>query len=184
MNQEVRITSPSEPKLNAILQYLSARTGKIVTRDELLENVWGEYGSDEALNQAISKLRKYLKKHALENIIETLPREGYRLTQSLNLITQLNNTTTNQTNVYASFETLQANNNEHETIIENIHLKKENKLLKITLAVVSASLIIAIIYTVYHSTQHVKVIKHRTPAAIQDNATEGTDKLTVSDSNL
>ena len=55
---------------------LVQRGQAIVTRDEFLETVWDNDGSDEALTQAISRLRKILGDNTL---IETVPRTGYRL---------------------------------------------------------------------------------------------------------
>lgn len=65
-----------EPRLAGVLDLLVRRAGAPVTRDEFLETVWDEDGSDEALNQAISRLRRLLGQAGL---IVTLPRLGYRL---------------------------------------------------------------------------------------------------------
>jgi DNA-binding winged helix-turn-helix (wHTH) protein len=65
-----------EPRLAGVLDLLVRRGGAPVTRDEFLETVWDEDGSDEALNQAISRLRRLLGR---SDLILTLPRVGYRL---------------------------------------------------------------------------------------------------------
>ncbi|WP_417493913.1 winged helix-turn-helix domain-containing protein [Maricaulis sp.] len=65
-----------EPRLAGVLDLLVRRAGAPVTRDEFLESVWDEDGSDEALNQAISRLRRLLGR---SDLIQTLPRVGYRL---------------------------------------------------------------------------------------------------------
>lgn len=65
-----------EPRLAGVLDLLVRRAGSPVTRDEFLETVWDEDGSDEALNQAISRLRRLLGQ---ADLIVTLPRVGYRL---------------------------------------------------------------------------------------------------------
>tara|TARA_R110002094_G_C4920183_1_gene211523 strand:- start:931 stop:1503 length:573 start_codon:yes stop_codon:yes gene_type:complete len=65
-----------EPRLAGVLDLLVRRGGAPVTRDEFLETVWDEEGSDEALNQAISRLRRLLGR---SDLILTLPRVGYRL---------------------------------------------------------------------------------------------------------
>lgn len=65
-----------EPRLAGVLDLLVRRAGAPVTRDEFLETVWDEDGSDEALNQAISRLRRLLGR---SDLILTLPRVGYRL---------------------------------------------------------------------------------------------------------
>jgi DNA-binding winged helix-turn-helix (wHTH) protein len=65
-----------EPHLAGVLHLLARRGISPVTRDEFLETVWEEDGSDEALNQAISRLRRLLGDASL---IRTLPRIGYSL---------------------------------------------------------------------------------------------------------
>tara|TARA_R110000868_G_scaffold51823_10_gene163883 strand:+ start:5937 stop:6524 length:588 start_codon:yes stop_codon:yes gene_type:complete len=65
-----------EPRLAGVLDLLVRRAGAPVTRDEFLDTVWDEDGSDEALNQAISRLRRLLGR---ADLIVTLPRVGYRL---------------------------------------------------------------------------------------------------------
>ena len=65
-----------EPRLAGVLDLLVRRAGAPVTRDEFLETVWDEDGSDETLNQAISRLRRLLGR---ADLILTLPRVGYRL---------------------------------------------------------------------------------------------------------
>jgi len=65
-----------EPRLAGVLHLLARRGISPVTRDEFLETVWEEDGSDEALNQAISRLRRLLGDASL---IRTLPRVGYSL---------------------------------------------------------------------------------------------------------
>ena len=65
-----------EPRLRGVFALLVQRGRTIITRDEFLETVWDNEGSDEALTQAISRLRKILGESTL---IETVPRIGYRL---------------------------------------------------------------------------------------------------------
>lgn len=65
-----------EPKLAGVLALLVAQAGAPVTRDALLDAVWGDAGSDEALTQAVSRLRRLLGD---ADAIATLPRVGYQL---------------------------------------------------------------------------------------------------------
>ncbi|WP_300527730.1 winged helix-turn-helix domain-containing protein [Maricaulis sp.] len=65
-----------EPRIAGVLALLVQRNGEAVTRDEFLDTVWDEDGSDEALTQAISRLRHLLGDR---DLIKTLPRIGYRL---------------------------------------------------------------------------------------------------------
>lgn len=68
-----------EPRLAGVLALLIQRGEDAVTRDEFLDTVWDEDGSDEALTQAISRLRQLLGDRSL---IQTLPRLGYRLSMA------------------------------------------------------------------------------------------------------
>lgn len=69
------------PKAVEVLLCLASSPGALVTRDELIHEVWGDdHGSDESLNKAVVDIR-----HALHDdpdhrtFIQTLPRRGYRL---------------------------------------------------------------------------------------------------------
>jgi|CXWL01.1.fsa_nt_gi DNA-binding winged helix-turn-helix (wHTH) protein len=69
-----------EPRLFAVLMKLASADGGAVGRDQLLECWPDASGSDEALTQVISSLRRILgdtkRPHRL---IITLPKSGYRL---------------------------------------------------------------------------------------------------------
>lgn len=69
------------PKAAEVLLCLAARPNEVVTRNELLNRVWGAgMGSAEALNHAISALRTALDDHSDNpRLIQTVPRRGYRL---------------------------------------------------------------------------------------------------------
>ncbi|MCZ6871210.1 MAG: winged helix-turn-helix domain-containing protein, partial [Gammaproteobacteria bacterium] len=70
-----------EPKQMEVLVYLAEHAGDVVTRDELLENVWtGMVVGDEALSRVVSLLRNHLDDDTRQPIfIQTIPRRGYRL---------------------------------------------------------------------------------------------------------
>ena len=72
-----------KPRAVEVLLYLAERPFELVTRDELLQAVWGENtGSSEALTHVVSELRSCCKDHANSpSLIQTLPRRGYRLLQ-------------------------------------------------------------------------------------------------------
>lgn len=64
-----------------VLLCLATRPGELVSREELLEKVWGkDAGSQEALSHAIGEIRHALHDQA-ENptFVQTLPKRGYRL---------------------------------------------------------------------------------------------------------
>ena len=73
------VTLRLEPRLAGLLSVLVQQAGQTISRADLLALVWDEDGSDEALTQAISRLRRGLGDKAL---IATVPRIGYRLTQA------------------------------------------------------------------------------------------------------
>ena len=64
-----------------IFTYLLANKGNIVTRDELMTDLWNNdsYINDNALNVNISRLRTKLKDFGYENAIETRKGQGYIL---------------------------------------------------------------------------------------------------------
>jgi len=81
-----RVTGPSAsahlpPKAMEVLLSLAATPGELVTRDTLIEEVWGtEQGSPEALSHAVSEIRHALSDHRDDpRFIQTLPKRGYRL---------------------------------------------------------------------------------------------------------
>ena len=69
------------PKVFAVLRVLVENSGHLVTKDDLLKQVWPDSFVEEgALNRAVSVLRKALDDHpAGQKYIETVPKRGYRL---------------------------------------------------------------------------------------------------------
>jgi DNA-binding winged helix-turn-helix (wHTH) protein len=71
---------PLRPKSFAVLLYLAQHGGRLVTKDELLSNVWrGVTVDEELLRGYIRELRRLLgdDPHS-PKLIETVPRRGYR----------------------------------------------------------------------------------------------------------
>ncbi|MBX7170241.1 MAG: winged helix-turn-helix domain-containing protein [Pyrinomonadaceae bacterium] len=67
---------PIPPKALEILILLVKKQGEIVSRNELLENVWRETFVEESnINYTISLIRKALGE---KDLIQTIPRRGYR----------------------------------------------------------------------------------------------------------
>ena len=67
------------PQAGEILKVLAAKPGEIVTKDELMQTVWGNIAvSDDSLVQCVIEIRKALgdDKH---RIVRTLPKRGYVL---------------------------------------------------------------------------------------------------------
>lgn len=69
------------PKAVEVLLCLARKPGDLVTREDLLDCVWGSgHGSQEALSHAVSEIRHALDDHPdSPHYIQTLPRRGYRL---------------------------------------------------------------------------------------------------------
>ena len=79
-----------EPKVLEVLLALARRDGDLVTKDELIEEVWdGKAFSDEPILRCISLLRGHFHDKKPFKVIETLPRRGYRLLQPVVLLSTL-----------------------------------------------------------------------------------------------
>jgi len=70
-----------EPKVMDLLVYMAEHSGEVLSRDELLDDVWqGAVVGYEALTNAVIKLRKAFDDDARHpRVIETYPKKGYRL---------------------------------------------------------------------------------------------------------
>jgi TolB-like protein/Flp pilus assembly protein TadD/DNA-binding winged helix-turn-helix (wHTH) protein len=77
------------PKAMEVLLCLASNPGDLVTRESLLERVWGPgQGSHEALAHTVRDIRRALGDDASEpRYIQTIPRRGYRLIQVPKLVT-------------------------------------------------------------------------------------------------
>ncbi|WDE06711.1 winged helix-turn-helix domain-containing protein [Thalassomonas viridans] len=70
-----------EPKVFSLLTALLSANGALVTRDELIKQVWqGRIVGEGAINRTVSLLRGHFSALGCENVIETVPTQGYRLT--------------------------------------------------------------------------------------------------------
>lgn len=69
------------PTAMEVLLCLASSGGELVTRESLIEKVWGaDQGSQEALSHAVSEIRHALDDHPDDpKFVQTLPRRGYRL---------------------------------------------------------------------------------------------------------
>lgn len=74
--EQVRV----EPRVMDVLVHLAARAGEVVSKEELVEQVWqGRYVTDDVLTVTIHALRKALGDDARQpRYIETVQRRGYR----------------------------------------------------------------------------------------------------------
>ncbi len=73
------------PKLMNLLQQLALSDGELVSREHLLEIVWGgTIVNDEVVSRAVAELRQALGDDAKQpTFIETIPKRGYRLIQAV-----------------------------------------------------------------------------------------------------
>jgi tetratricopeptide (TPR) repeat protein/DNA-binding winged helix-turn-helix (wHTH) protein len=69
------------PKAIEVLLCLASSPGELVTRETLIEEVWGaDHGSREALSHTVSDIRHALHDNADNpKFVQTLPKRGYRL---------------------------------------------------------------------------------------------------------
>jgi DNA-binding winged helix-turn-helix (wHTH) protein/TolB-like protein len=76
-----------EPKVFAVLMSLAKRDTDLVTKQELIDEVWdGRPTSDEPIARCLSQLRGHLDdRQKPHRLIETLQRRGYRLCQKIEL---------------------------------------------------------------------------------------------------
>jgi len=73
------------PKVFAVLRYLVAHPGRLITQEELLEAIWPEtYVQPEILRKYVLELRKVLGDDPkTPRFIETLPKRGYRFVAAI-----------------------------------------------------------------------------------------------------
>ena len=83
---EVRLT----PKAMAVLRELLQRPGQVVRRDDLLGIVWRDgFPTDDVLTHAITELRRALDDDPrAPRLIETIPRVGYRLVATVEILAE------------------------------------------------------------------------------------------------
>ena len=74
---------PLRPKSFDVLVYFARNRGRLVTKDELLDHVWGNIVvTENSLTQCISDVRQALEDHD-QTIIETVAKRGYIFTPAV-----------------------------------------------------------------------------------------------------
>jgi Tol biopolymer transport system component/DNA-binding winged helix-turn-helix (wHTH) protein len=70
-----------EPKMMGVLVCLAQRSGEVVTKEQLVHEVWRDtFVTDDVLVRCVSALRKvFADKAGSPTVIETIPKRGYRL---------------------------------------------------------------------------------------------------------
>lgn len=73
-------TVSAEPRVMQVLIYLALADGRVVGRDELIEQCWqGIIVGDDAINRAIGEVRKLARTVEGGFAVETIPRIGFRM---------------------------------------------------------------------------------------------------------
>lgn len=68
-----------EPKIVDMLLFMVQRQGTVVSKDELMKNIWaGTIVEESAIRRNISLMRSVLDPINSDRYVETLPRQGYR----------------------------------------------------------------------------------------------------------
>jgi TolB-like protein/Flp pilus assembly protein TadD len=69
------------PRLMDLLVYLAQHPGQVVTKDQLLEEVWHQrFAAESVLSRSVAELRQLLGDEVQRpRVIETIPKRGYRL---------------------------------------------------------------------------------------------------------
>ena len=84
-SEELRLT----PKAAALLEYLMTHPDELLTRDRLLDAVWGwDYPTGtRTVDTRIAELRRALKDDPADPVyIETVPGQGYRFVGSVGAV--------------------------------------------------------------------------------------------------
>jgi len=70
-----------QPRAMAVLQRLAQSAGELVSKQQLLDEVWeGAYVGDDVISRCVADIRRAMDDDARRpTIIETMPRRGYRL---------------------------------------------------------------------------------------------------------
>jgi DNA-binding winged helix-turn-helix (wHTH) protein len=81
-------TRQVRPKVMDLLTYLAARRGEVVSKNQLLDGVWGTRSvSESALTRTVTELRQAVGDNAEEpRLLETIPKRGYRLIGSVSVV--------------------------------------------------------------------------------------------------
>ena len=69
------------PRLMDLLVYLAEHPNQVVTKDQILDNVWHQrYVAESVLSRSVAELRQLLDDDVQQpRVIETIPKRGYRL---------------------------------------------------------------------------------------------------------
>jgi DNA-binding winged helix-turn-helix (wHTH) protein len=69
---------PLRPKTFAVLKYLVGHAGRLISKEELIAEVWqNDAVTDDAIVQSVGELRRALGDEG-PHLIRTVPRRGYR----------------------------------------------------------------------------------------------------------
>lgn len=101
---DTHTTTRLEPRLIKLLFLLAAHPGQLVSREQIIRDIWNDYGgAEDGLTQAISFLRKMLDDGAKDRI-RTIPKKGYLLNAAVSPIS--NNAEMKKTETGAAIQLL------------------------------------------------------------------------------
>jgi Tol biopolymer transport system component/DNA-binding winged helix-turn-helix (wHTH) protein len=125
------------PKVLQTLVFLVENQGRVVTKDELFENVWADtFVEDNALSFNISQLRKALAKYDGQTVfIETVPKRGFRFNADVVKISREN----------VAGEVIYENHQIQEIIIEETTQTSSDKRLKHTVYIALSAISILLL---------------------------------------
>ncbi len=77
-----------DPKVMGVLEFMARHAGRVVSRDELLAQLWpNAVVTDDALTRCFYELRRHLSQaggsERYKTMLETLPKRGYRLNATI-----------------------------------------------------------------------------------------------------
>ena len=86
-NTQTSEVTRMSPRAMEVLHYFLQNPQKVISLDELIEKIWlGRIVGDHAVYRVINKIRKHLDSDNKDAYIETIPRMGYKLKQSVQVI--------------------------------------------------------------------------------------------------
>jgi Tol biopolymer transport system component/DNA-binding winged helix-turn-helix (wHTH) protein len=96
-----------EPKVMALLYYLSCHANEVISRDKLMEDVWRSQVSEGAVNRVVGLLRKALSDDAdSPRYIQTIAKKGYRLIAEVKSIEEVKQDLIASNQINLTFNTL------------------------------------------------------------------------------
>jgi Tol biopolymer transport system component/DNA-binding winged helix-turn-helix (wHTH) protein len=132
------------PKVLDVLCILVEKEGKIVTKTELMETVWADSFVEESnLTQSIYSLRRVLGTDEKgKNIIETIPRRGYRFAAPLQKVFENESSEKNNDSLISAPNEISVDQQTTETEINQTNLPVVQRYKKLILALAFGTILL------------------------------------------